>query len=142
MGEMPKGPVEHPLDRLTPDQFEMLTFLLARDENPGVVHVRRKDHGLDARFPDDRGATLRGWQSKRFLDDIHWDQCRNSIERAVAFWRPLRITFVFPKVLSALEQDNFRIHLIEKFPRVKVDWWDASEIQPRMRDTPRAGASS
>lgn len=131
----PKGPAEFPLDRLTPDQFEVLTFLLARAEFPDVVHVRAKDHGLDARLPDSQGATLRGWQAKRFLDRIYWDQCQTSIRRALAFWRPLRITFTFPKVLSAKEQDEFRTELIEKFPRVKLDWWDASELQPRMRDS-------
>jgi hypothetical protein len=132
---MPKGPEEFPLDRLSADQFEVLTFLLARDEFPAVVHVRRKDHGLDARLPEPSGATLRGWQSKRFLDRIYWDQCQESVSRALAFWRPLRITFVFPKVLSAKEQDDFRIELTEKFPRVRLEWWDASELQPRMRDT-------
>jgi hypothetical protein len=100
-----------------------------------VVHVRRKDHGLDARLPDALGATLRGWQSKRFLDRIYWDQCQESVARALAFWRPLRITFVFAKVLSAKEQDEFRTQLIERFARIRLDWWDASELQPRMRDT-------
>jgi len=133
---VPQGPETFPLERLSPDQFEALTFLLARDEFPEVVHVRRKDHGLDARLPDARGATPRGWQSKRFLGRIYWDQCQESISRALAFWRPLRITFVFPKVLSSKEQDDFRTELIERFPRVRLDWWDASELQPRMRDTP------
>jgi hypothetical protein len=132
---MPKGPEEFPLDRLTPDQFEILTFLLARAEFPEVVYVRAKDHGLDARQPDSQGATLRGWQSKRFLKRIYWNQCQESIRRALAFWRPLRITFTFPKILSGKEQDEFRTELIEKFPRVKLDWWDASELQPRMRDS-------
>lgn len=135
MTTMPKGPEEFPLDRLTPDQFEILTFLLARAEFPEVIHVRAKDHGLDARRPDSQGATLRGWQSKRFLDRIYWDQCQESIRRALAFWRPLRITFTFPKILSGKEQDEFRTELIEEFPRVKLDWWDASELQPRMRDS-------
>ena len=113
----------------------MLAFLLAREESPEVVHVRAKDHGLDARLPSVQGATLRGWQSKRFLERIHWDQCRASVARAIAFWRPLRITFVFPKVLSAKEQEEFRTELIEAFPRIRLDWWDASELQPRMRNS-------
>ncbi len=136
VARLPKGPEEFPLDRLAPDQFEVLTFLLARDAFPGPVHVRRKDHGLDARLPDTHGATVRGWQSKRFLDRIYWDQCQESVARALAFWRPLRITFVFPKVLSGKEQKEFQTELIDHFPRVRLDWWDASELQPRMRDTP------
>jgi hypothetical protein len=34
----PKGPVGYPLEKLTPEQFEILTFLLARAEFPEVVH--------------------------------------------------------------------------------------------------------
>src|SRR5271156_3644227 len=48
------------------DQFEALVFLLARTTDEGVVPVRAKDHGLDARLPDPQGRTLRGWQAKRF----------------------------------------------------------------------------
>jgi hypothetical protein len=130
-----KGPTEHPLGDLTPDQFEALVFLLARDEFPEVVRVRAKDRGLDARRPDGAGGTLRGWQAKRFTGGIKWPQCQESVERAVAFWRPPRITFAFPKLLSAKEQEDFRSNLIEQFPGVRLDWWDRDELQARMRDT-------
>ncbi len=135
MAVTPKGPTEYPLGGLTPDQFEALVFLLARDEFPEVVRIRAKDRGLDARRPDPSGATLRGWQAKRFTGDIKWDQCEESVRRALAFWRPPRLTFAFPKVLSAKEQDDFRTRLIEKFPHLNLDWWDDEELQARMRDT-------
>jgi hypothetical protein len=135
MTSTPKGPIDYPIGGLTPDQFEALVFLLAREEFPEVVRVRVRDHGLDARRPDPSGATLRGWQAKRFADKINWTQCEESMRRAAAFWRPPRVTFAFPKVLSAKEQAKFRTHLIEKFPRVHIDWWDGDELQARIRDT-------
>jgi hypothetical protein len=135
MGIAAKGPEEYPLGDLTPERFEDLVFLLARGENSDVRHVRAKDHGLDARLPDRGGRTLRGWQAKRFTGAIKWDQCQESVSRALPWWRPLRITFGFPKRLSGDEQMKFRKNLIEKFPQVRIDWWDHDELQRRMRDT-------
>jgi hypothetical protein len=130
----PKGPVDYPLEKLTPEQFEILTFLLARAEFPEVVHIRQNDFGLDARRPGVRGkATLRGWQSKRFANDINWAKCQESVRRAIPFWRPLLITFTFPKVLSGREQKEFESELVDEFPEVELDWWDATEIQRRMK---------
>lgn len=135
MSSAAKGPTEHPLGGLTPDQFEALVFLLAREEFSEVVRIRAKDRGLDARRPDGSGATLRGWQAKRFTGEINWQQCQESVRRAIAFWRPPRVTFAFPKLLSAKEQEDFRSKLIEEFPRIRLDWWDGGELQARMRDT-------
>ena len=130
----PKGPVDYPLERLTPDQFEILTFLLTRAEFPEVVHIRQNDFGLDARRPGVGGkATLRGWQSKHFAGRINWTNCQESVRRAIPFWRPLLITFAFPKVLSGKEQKEFERELVDEFPDLRLDWWDATEIQRRMR---------
>lgn len=129
------GPVQYPLIELTPKQFESLVFLLARATDPGVVPVRVKDGGLDARLPSRHGRTLRGWQAKRFTDGIHWAQCRDSVRRAIAFWRPPHITFCFAHDLSANEQEKFRTELIERFPRVRLDFWPASELQRLIRGT-------
>lgn len=135
MPTSPKGPVEYPIDKLEPDRFEALTFLLARADDAAVVPVRNKDLGLDARLPDPRGRTLRGWQAKRFTDGIQWAKCRESVERALAFWRPTRITFCFAHDLSAKEQEQFRVELADRFPEVRLDFWGASELQRRLRDT-------
>jgi len=130
----PKGPVDYPLEKLTPEQFEILSFLLARAEFPDAVHIRQNDFGLDVRRPGTRGkATLRGWQSKHFPNRINWPNCKDSARRAIPFWRPLLITFTFPKVLSGKEQKQFESELVEEFPEVEFDWWDATEIQRRMR---------
>jgi hypothetical protein len=122
---------------VTPDQFEQLTFLLARAEGPEVVIVRNKDRGLDARLPDPMGRlTLRGWQAKRFATgEVQWSQCEDSIRTALAFWRPLWITFVFAHDLSAGEQETFRKRLIEAFPIVRLNFWSAEEVLRRLRDT-------
>ncbi len=128
--------MSYALTALTPDQFEVLAFLLAREEFPGTVHIRQNDYGLDARLADRQGKTVRGWQAKRFTGPIAWSQCQDSARRAIAFWRPVRMTFVFPKILSGSEQDQFREQLIERFPLIALDWWDATEVEARMRDTP------
>jgi hypothetical protein len=129
------GPVQYPLIDLTPERFESLVFLLARATDPRVVPVRVKDGGLDARLPSPRGSTLRGWQAKRFTDGIHWGQCQDSARRAIAFWRPPHITFCFASDLSAIEQEKFRTELVERFARVRLDFWPASELQRLIRDT-------
>ena len=130
-----RAPVEYPLDSLGPDEFEALAFLLARAESPEVVPVRNKDFGLDARLPDSRGRTLRGWQAKRFRGPIQWAKCRESVNRAMAFWRPPRITFCFANDLSAAEQKKFQTELVDHFPEVRLDFWGKSELQRRLRDT-------
>ena len=131
----PIGPDEYDLGRLTPGRFESLTFLLARTTDLRVVPVRDHDHGLDARLPGPRGQTLHGWQAKRFTGPISWAQCRESVTRAVAFWRPPRITFCFPRDLSANEQRSFQTELVDHFPVVRIDFWPGPELQRRIRDT-------
>lgn len=119
MSASPKGPIDYPIAELPPDRFEALTFLLARADDPAVVPVRDKDFGLDARLPDPQGRrTLRGWQAKRFTGAIQWAKCRESVARALAFWRPPRITFCFAHDLSAKDQDQFRTELAGRFPEV------------------------
>jgi len=125
------------LQDLTPQQFEQLTFLLARAEEPEAVIVRNQDRGLDARLPDLMGRlTLRGWQAKRFATgEVQWSQCEESVRTALAFWRPLWIVFVFAHDLSATEQAAFKARLIDAFPIVRLTFWSAEEVLRRMRDT-------
>jgi len=125
------------LQGLTPEEFEKLTFLLARGEDNGVVIVRNKDRGLDARLPDPLGRlTIRGWQAKRFSTGaVQWAQCEESLKTALAFWRPLRITFVFAHDLSAAEQKIFETRLVKSFPIVRLDFWSAEEVLRRLRET-------
>jgi hypothetical protein len=130
------GARQFDLATLTPDQFQELTFLLAHAVEGDVVPVRAKDQGLDARLPGALGRrTLRGWQAKRYTGEINWAECEYSVKRAIAFWRPTRITFCFPKSLSANEQKNFETRLVERFTGVRLDWWDEAELQRLMRDT-------
>lgn len=130
------GPRQHDLTSLTADQFEELTFLLAHAVDSDVVPVRAKDQGLDARLPGPGGReTPRGWQAKRYTGEVNWAECEYSVRRAISFWRPRQITFCFPKTLSAIEQRNFEERLVEKYPGLRLDWWDEAELQRLMRDT-------
>jgi len=103
-----------------------------------VLPVRNQDRGLDVRLPDERQLTRRGWQAKRFeKGKIHWGQCRDSVETAVAFWRPPRITFIFAHELSADEQSKFRTELVERVDLpVVLDYTPEAEIQRWLRDSP------
>jgi len=125
------------LQGVSSDDFEKLTFLLARNEDSDVVIVRNKDRGLDARLPDPMGRlTLRGWQAKRFATGkIQWPKCEKSVRTALAFWRPLHITFVFAHDLSAEEQADFQKRIVEAFPVVRLSYWSAEEVLRRLRDT-------
>lgn len=109
--------------------------LLARTVDPSVVPVRPKDYGLDARLPTSQGTTRRGWQAKRFTGPIHWGQCRNSVERAIPFWRAPWITFCFAHELSGEEQQAFTRELEVKYPQVRLDFWPASTLERLIRDT-------
>lgn len=135
MSVRPHGPEDYPIGALEPGRFESLVFLLARATDPGVVPVRARDHGLDARLPNARGRTLRGWQAKRYTAAINWEECRSSVRRAVAFWRPPRITFCFPRELSGGEQSSFRTEVADHFPQVRLDFWPGGELQRLLRDT-------
>jgi hypothetical protein len=134
-----RGARNYPLGELTAGELEALTYLLARAEDKAVLPVRNQDRGLDVRLPDERQLTRRGWQAKRFeKGKIHWEQCRGSVETAVAFWRPPRITFIFAHELSADEQTKFRTELVERVGLpVVLDYMPEAEIQRRLRDTPQ-----
>lgn len=134
-----RGARVYPLEELTDGEFEGLTYLLARVDDKAVVPVRNHDRGLDVRLPDERQLTRRGWQAKRFeKGKIHWDQCRKSVETAVAFWRPPRITFVFAHELSAREQEEFRTELVERVALpVALDYMPEAEVQRRVARHPR-----
>ncbi|HVQ57671.1 MAG TPA: hypothetical protein VMS60_02075 [Solirubrobacterales bacterium] len=133
-----RGPQEYPLETLDDGEFEALVFLLARVDDQTVVPIRNQDRGLDVRLPDRYQRTRRGWQAKRFeKGKIHWAQCRESVEAAVAFWRPPRITFVFAHELSGGEQKKFRTELVERLGLpIVLDYMPEAEIQRRLRDTP------
>jgi hypothetical protein len=133
-----RGAQRYPLENLAPQQFEDLVFLLARIDHADVVPVRNKDRGLDARLPDRRQRTLRGWQAKRYeKGKINWAECRKSVTDAVAFWRPPQITFVFAHELSAKEQEAFRTELVERLDLpVRLNFMPEAEVQRRLRDTP------
>lgn len=133
-----RGAPEYPLQQLSDGEFEALVFLLARIDDKAVVPVRNKDRGLDVRLPDANQRTRRGWQAKRFeKGKINWAKCRESVEAAVAFWRPPRITFVFAHELSGTEQEKFRTELVERLGLpITLDYVPEAEVQRRLRDTP------
>jgi hypothetical protein len=126
----PKAARPYAFERLTDDEWEELTFLLAHRENSAVVRLRAPDGGLDTILPskDRPGKAERGWQAKHYPGEIHWGRCKESLDRAVEIWEPRRVTFVFPKDLSKDEHQAFVRHLAERHQEVTVDYLAKAKI--------------
>jgi hypothetical protein len=54
----------------------------------------RQMGGLDTLLPsvNRAGKADRGWQAKHFPDEIRWDKCEESLDRAVECWEVERVT--------------------------------------------------
>lgn len=122
------------LERLTDDELEELTFLLARQEDQGVVRLRAPDGGLDTVLPDDQNArrATRGWQAKRHTRRIDFTDCERSLDRAADVWKPTRVTFTFPRALTRGEHEKFTERLGRRHPDVAVDYWNGAELSARL----------
>lgn len=119
----PRSDTSFAFERLTADEWEELTFLLARREDNRVIRVQAPDGGFDTVLPDpgapDRAQ--RGWQAKHFTKRIHWKQCQDSLDDAVKNWGARRVTFVFPINLSQPALRTFREKLVDRHAGVSVD---------------------
>ena len=143
--EPPREPLSaHPynLERLTDEEWEELTFLLANREDERVARLRAPDGGLDTLLPseDRAGKADRGWQAKHYPGDIHWHKCVKSLDRAVALWEVNHVTFSFPRDLNQAEHITFHEKLSGRHDGVTVDYWAAAKVSAKWI-RPRRGAS-
>ncbi len=122
------------LERLTDDELEELTFLLARQEDRRVVRMRAPDGGLDTVLPDEHNASraTRGWQAKRHTRRIDFTDCERSLDRAADVWKPSRVTFTFPRTLTRGDHEKFTKRLGRRHPDVAVDYWSGGELSARL----------
>lgn len=133
----PRTPPNYRYVELPPPTFEALVFRLAWAEDHRVVRVNAPDGGLDTMLPDAArdGKADRGWQAKRHAGSIDWDDCVRSLDRAVRFWEPREITFVFPRDLNSTEHSTFERRLATRHPGTKVNYWGKAGLDARL-DSP------
>ena len=123
-----------PYLNLHDEEFEELTFLVARLEEPGLVRPKAPDLGLDGVLLGEGDAPApRGFQSKHFTTGSpSWPQCRKSLDDAVANYDVKYVTFTFPRDLTGKQMIKFKEELAQRHTGVKVDWWGASQLTGRM----------
>jgi hypothetical protein len=119
---------------LSPGGFEGLVFRLAWAEERRVVRLRAPDGGLDTVLPSTERPEKaeHGWQAKRHTRHIDWEDCEASLDRAVQFWEPRRVTFAFPKDLNQTEYATFQRRLAGRHEGVDVDYWGKATLDARL----------
>lgn len=126
----------HPLalDKLTDDEWEELTYLVAWTDDRRVERLKAPDGGLDTVLPDpsDSETAERGWQAKRYPGPINWGKCEESLDRAVELWKVKRVTFTFPRDLTRGQRTTFSRRLENRHQGVSVDYLGGSWIRARL----------
>lgn len=130
----PKHPDSFPFRDLTDDEFDELVYLLAHVVDSRVLKLRAPDGGLDTVLPveSDRSRAEWGIQAKLHREHIKWASCKESLDRAVDVWQASRVTFAFPRDLTANQHRNFVRHLDGRIPGVEVDWWGSTKLTALM----------
>jgi hypothetical protein len=130
----PKSAHPFALERLTADEWEELTFLLAWGDDRRVERLKAPDGGLDTVLPrvGRPGEAERGWQAKHHTGPIDWSDCQRSLDRAVDLWKVEHVTFTFPRDLTRPERLKFSEKLESRRDGVTVDFWSGSHIRARL----------
>jgi hypothetical protein len=134
-GDAALGPRRFDFRSIDPLDFEELCFALVRLEFPAAVRVAAPDKGVDVLVPAAGSEPARGFQAKRYVDQISWPECRKSLDAAVQGHTVGRLTFCFARDLTAKQLSLFDKHLRARHPGVSVDCWGASELTARMTGT-------
>ncbi len=129
------GPRRFDFRSINPLDFEELCFALVRLEFPAAVRLAAPDQGVDVLVPATHSEPARGFQAKRYVDQISWPACRESLDAAVEGHGVSRLTFCFARDLTAKQLSLFDKHLRTRHVGVLVDWWGASELTARMTGT-------
>lgn len=141
IGVMSAGDAKHPMSydfaKLTDDEFDELVYLLAATTDTRVAKMKAPDGGLDTVRPSDGDSCVALWgvQAKLHRQHIKWASCKESLDRAVTIWQPQRMTFAFPRDLTANQHMLFHKHLGRRHEGVEVDWWGASRLTGLLLDS-------
>lgn len=128
----PLGPRPFDLHRLSDQEFEELCFRLVRIEAPGASATANPDGGADALMRSPGGGFGRAWQAKHHTSGISWSKCRESLDRVVEVFGVEWVTFCFPVDLTKDLHLRFDAELCRRHSGVRVDSWDASDLQARL----------
>lgn len=131
---LPTKQFERDLADLTPDQFEQLVAALVRKEHANAQKLKAPDFGADV-LDDPASRRPRVWQVKHYPDRISWTLCKESLDRAVAKWRPREVIFVFPRDLTGKDHQEFNDELVGKH-LVPVERWTASRLNEALEEPP------
>ena len=126
------GPRRFRLGTLTDEDFQLLCHLLVRLEFPDARMTDDPDSGTDTLLPVPDGGWSRGWQAKRYENNIYWSKCKDSLDRAVSTYGIKRMTFCFARNLTAKQHVAFQKHLVGRHPGVQVDFWNHAELVGRI----------
>jgi hypothetical protein len=133
----PRGPVEHDLVGMPDDRFEAMVAQLIRLDYPDARKpANTSDGGADMLLPDEADGYDRAWQSKHFTKRPNWTKCRESLAAARRNYDPSHYTFVFPRDLTVAEETTFTKHFRGDDVDIKVDYWNATELQARLTSSP------
>src|SRR4051794_13130789 len=81
-GDAALGPREFDFRSIDPLDFEELCFALVRLEFPKAVRLAAPDMGVDILVAATDGESAHGFQAKRYVDQISWPECRQSLDAA------------------------------------------------------------
>jgi hypothetical protein len=134
----PKHPLAFPFGGLTDDEFDEIVYLLGHASDSTVAKLRAPDGGLDTVRPSDQDPLIAAWgiQAKRYRDHIRWASCKESLDRAVSIWQAPKVTFAFPRDLTAPQHKLFHKHLTGRHVGVDVDWWGYTKLTALLLASP------
>ncbi len=125
---------------LTDEDFELLVFQLVQADEPSATKLANPDGGADIIAPGVDGAGPHVRQVKRYPDNIWWNKCEKSLDQAVKTHKPARVTFVFPRDLSAALLKKFDSRLRNRRPGVVVDYIGLSDLHVLVERHPEVAA--
>lgn len=136
--EQPLGPRRLDFTALGDDDFELLCYLVVLLDFPEAVRLRAPERGADSALAGGEArAYARCWQAKRFTGHVHWRQCLDSLDAAVAVYQMPHYTFCFARDLTGGQEQQFRQRLVGRHAGVAVDYWGASRLLGALLGSPQ-----
>ncbi len=114
-------------------RFEELVAAVILSKHPGAEQLGGKDGGADVLL-ERLGKRSTVWQVKHYPRDIHWPQCEESLDSAVANHGAEAVIFAFPRDMSYTVKKTFKRRLKARHPEVEVSYLSGSQIIAELRE--------
>jgi hypothetical protein len=130
----PRGRPQFDFTRIGDEDFELLCFLVVLLDHPDAERLRPPDHGADAALESPTaGRYQRCWQFKHYTNNqIAWNKCEESLDRAVQAYGMPHFTFVFARDVTGTQKRTFRTRLQRRHASVKVDHIGSSQLVAKL----------